>query len=190
MIHNGMISYAADDRIFSDVAEHSLEATRGVGTNVPGEAVAQQAPLLRYNKAFRTSTCARSHSVSFKQSVIFDSIPNGRVINMRLIHARTFALEEFFNAATPPYAILSHTWETEEVSLSDMTNLEAAKLKRGFLKIQYTCNQARRDGLQYAWVDTCCIDKRSSAELQEAINSSEHTFVPLSVKPKLTAHAR
>jgi hypothetical protein len=26
-------------------------------------------------------------------------------------------------------------------------------------------------GLQYIWVDTCCIDKSSSAELLEAINS-------------------
>ena len=33
------------------------------------------------------------------------------------------------------------------------------------------CNQAKRDGYKYAWVDTCCIEKNSSAELQEAINS-------------------
>lgn len=33
------------------------------------------------------------------------------------------------------------------------------------------CEQAQRDGLHYAWVYTCCIDKRSSSELSEAINS-------------------
>ena len=28
-----------------------------------------------------------------------------------------------------------------------------------------------KDGLSHAWIDTCCIDKSSSAELSEAINS-------------------
>lgn len=40
-----------------------------------------------------------------------------------------------------------------------------------FSKIYMTCLQALRDGLDYVWVDTCCIDKSSSAELSEAINS-------------------
>nr|POE87388.1 vegetative incompatibility protein het-e-1 [Quercus suber] len=42
---------------------------------------------------------------------------------------------------------------------------------RGYRKIEYTCQQARLDELTYAWVDTCCIDKNSSAELSESINS-------------------
>lgn len=41
----------------------------------------------------------------------------------------------------------------------------------GFAKIQKSCDQARKDGYQYVWVDTCCINKNSSAELSEAINS-------------------
>ena len=45
------------------------------------------------------------------------------------------------------------------------------KRKKGFQKIEYTCSQAAKDGLEYCWVDTCCIDKSSSAELSEAINS-------------------
>lgn len=48
---------------------------------------------------------------------------------------------------------------------------ESAKLKEGYQKILKTCHQAVADGLKYAWVDTCCIDKRSSSELSEAINS-------------------
>lgn len=58
---------------------------------------------------------------------------------------------------------------------------------RGFKKIHMTCQQAVRDGLNYAWADTCCIDKSSSAELSEAINSmfrwyqrSEKCYVYLS----------
>jgi hypothetical protein len=43
--------------------------------------------------------------------------------------------------------------------------------KAGYSKITYACGQAQKDGYRYVWVDTCCIDKRSSAELSEAINS-------------------
>ncbi|XPS68854.1 hypothetical protein M3J09_001134 [Ascochyta lentis] len=41
----------------------------------------------------------------------------------------------------------------------------------GFEKINAPCLQALADHLPYLWVDTCCIDKTSSAELSEAINS-------------------
>ncbi|KAK4112226.1 HET-domain-containing protein [Canariomyces notabilis] len=70
-----------------------------------------------------------------------------------------------------PYAILSHTWEDEEVSFQEFANLDKAKEKAGYAKIDQTCRIAKSQGLQYAWVDTCCIDKTSSAELTEAINS-------------------
>ena len=68
------------------------------------------------------------------------------------------------------YAILSHTWEAEEVTFNDLRNGTGMK-KAGYQKIRFCGEQARRDGLQYFWVDTCCIDKSSSAELTEAINS-------------------
>ncbi|GAB1729826.1 hypothetical protein NU195Hw_g8795t1 [Hortaea werneckii] len=91
---------------------------------------------------------------------------------MLLLNARTYALKFFHTAETaPPYAILSHTWEDDEVLFKDMDDLESAKAKSGWQKIEYTCRQALEDGLEWAWVDTCCIDKSSSAELSEAINS-------------------
>jgi hypothetical protein len=90
---------------------------------------------------------------------------------MRLINCEKFELEEFLEDAAPRYAILSHTWEKEEVSFQQMQSLSIAKSLAGFSKIQNCCRQAIQDGLDYAWVDTCCIDKTSSAELQEAINS-------------------
>ncbi|KAF2647145.1 HET-domain-containing protein, partial [Lophiostoma macrostomum CBS 122681] len=71
----------------------------------------------------------------------------------------------------PPYAILSHTWkEGEEVTFKDLTDGTGQK-RAGYEKIRFCGQQAERDGLQYFWVDTCCIDKSSSAELSEAINS-------------------
>ncbi|KAG8158432.1 hypothetical protein KVR01_011554 [Diaporthe batatas] len=92
---------------------------------------------------------------------------------MHLIHVSTLRLHEFYDDAGPKYAILSHTWEDDEVSFKDMQSLELSQLrqKRGFQKIQYTCDEAHKRGLRWAWVDTCCIDKSSSAELSEAINS-------------------
>lgn len=73
----------------------------------------------------------------------------------------------------PPYAILSHTWGNDEVTLQDFTSpdRESVRLLAGFSKIELICRQALKDELPYSWVDTCCIDKTSSAELSEAINS-------------------
>jgi len=41
----------------------------------------------------------------------------------------------------------------------------------GYTKIAQTARITLKLGYQYFWIDTCCIDKTSSAELQEAINS-------------------
>ena len=38
-------------------------------------------------------------------------------------------------------------------------------------KVREACAFARANGYQYIWIDSCCIDKTSSAELSEAINS-------------------
>lgn len=71
----------------------------------------------------------------------------------------------------PPYAILSHTWGDEELSLQQFTTSEPHAQSKGFQKIQSASAQAVQDGHRYLWVDTVCIDKTSSAELSEAINS-------------------
>lgn len=82
------------------------------------------------------------------------------------------------------YAILSHCWGVakqgeKEVSFKEMTKLllmdkgrrNEIRGRTGYKKIVDTCKQAKKDGLEWAWVDTCCIDKRSSSELSESINS-------------------
>ena len=74
--------------------------------------------------------------------------------------------------AIPRYAILSHTWGAgaEEVNFKDMIDGTGIS-KPGYDKIRFCGEQARRDDLQFFWIDTCCIDKSSSTELHEAINS-------------------
>ncbi|KAL8764656.1 MAG: hypothetical protein Q9209_007944 [Squamulea sp. 1 TL-2023] len=69
-----------------------------------------------------------------------------------------------------PYAILSHTWEDEEVLFQDIHKPTSKGLK-GYSKIKQCCALARAMRLDAVWVDTCCINKSSSAELSEAINS-------------------
>ncbi|KAK0622024.1 heterokaryon incompatibility protein-domain-containing protein, partial [Bombardia bombarda] len=88
--------------------------------------------------------------------------------------------KEFMGHQIPPYAILSHTWGSNEVIYQDMLlrrDSDAhdvnSETKEGFLKVLGTCKLLKDHyaPLDWAWVDTCCIDKSSSAELSEAINS-------------------
>jgi len=92
---------------------------------------------------------------------------------MRLVNTTTFNLEYFVEGSIPPYACFSHRWGSEEVTFQewqDRSNV-AIDTKDGYGKVIAACRQAKIDGLNYLWADTCCIDKTSSAELSEAINS-------------------
>ncbi|KAI1749132.1 HET-domain-containing protein [Xylaria castorea] len=97
---------------------------------------------------------------------------------MRLIDVENLELKEFFNSV-PPYAILSHTWGDEEVTFQEHLAVSGPDAKHhahvarkaGYAKIVGVCKQAKIDGMQYLWCDTNCINKSSSAELSEAINS-------------------
>ena len=100
---------------------------------------------------------------------------------MRLLDTTTLLLSEFFGDLIPQYVALSHTWVTnQEISLQDLQEIHKHPrelsphpftLKSGYQKIVECCKQARDNGFEWAWIDTCCIDKTSSAELSEAINS-------------------
>jgi hypothetical protein len=92
---------------------------------------------------------------------------------MRLVNTHSLQLEEFIfdGRGRPTYAILSHTWGKEEVIFFDMADLDKARAKAGFAKVEGACSLAASQGYDYIWIDTCCIDKSSSAELSEAINS-------------------
>ncbi len=88
---------------------------------------------------------------------------------MRLINVRTGEVEE--HVIPPQYAILSHTWRDTEISFRDMTTCAEVRSRPAYDKIYGSVREALRHRLDYIWIDSCCIDKSSSAELSEAINS-------------------
>jgi hypothetical protein len=95
---------------------------------------------------------------------------------MRLLYLDdhgTPCLQNFFGDEIPLYAILSHTWgpKGSEVTYEDIVKGTTRERKAGYTKIRFCGEKAASHGLKYFWVDTCCIDKSSSAELQEAITS-------------------
>ncbi|KAK4556612.1 hypothetical protein LTR86_006183 [Recurvomyces mirabilis] len=113
---------------------------------------------------------------------------------MRLLNTTTLVFMETHDP--PPYAILSHRWGGEEVTYKEFqlaqrprnmlspwqaSQVSGTRQRAGYNKILRFCDFARSHRVrprdedpttyQWCWVDTCCIDKRSSAELSEAINS-------------------
>lgn len=88
---------------------------------------------------------------------------------MRLIDTQTYEIREI-RPGRKPYAILSHTWENDEYVFGDRDD-PLRRQSAGFKKISSCCALAADQGYRYLWVDTCCIDKTSSAELTESINS-------------------
>ncbi|KAM5539582.1 hypothetical protein V8D89_006691 [Ganoderma adspersum] len=76
------------------------------------------------------------------------------------------------------YAILSHTWERDEETFQDVEAIGERCRREGtnprdFVheKIRNCCLLAEKEGYRWVWIDSCCIDKTSSSELSEAINS-------------------
>lgn len=110
--------------------------------------------------------------------------------NMRLIDVKSIQLLAPWMTADREYAILSQTWGREDVSfreweivhpsgailgqcphVSNAEHVKNIKKKAGYMKVVEACMQAQRDDIRYLWCGTNCIDKESSAELSEAINS-------------------
>ncbi|KAK3984906.1 ankyrin repeat-containing domain protein [Cladorrhinum sp. PSN332] len=79
-------------------------------------------------------------------------------------------LQEFMGDCGHKYAILSHAWGEGELTIQDIQASDGQS-KKGYSKVINCCSRAKAGGFEYVWIDTCCIDKTSSAELSEAINS-------------------
>lgn len=97
---------------------------------------------------------------------------------MRLIDSKTLCMSNFSNSEIPKYAILSHRWTSDEVGFNKFRKAfrqdfghNASRYQEGFVKIQRCCDEALAHGFKWVWIDTCCINKDSSSELTEAINS-------------------
>jgi hypothetical protein len=94
---------------------------------------------------------------------------------MRLLKSRPgdggFELTTLDDNHALPYAILSHTWTADqEVTYKELLEGTSTN-KSGYAKLRFCGERAAADGLEYFWVDTCCIDKSASVELSTAINS-------------------
>ncbi|KAK4495434.1 hypothetical protein PRZ48_013765 [Zasmidium cellare] len=98
-------------------------------------------------------------------------LPLTKEVKMRLVNIHTLKLQEFVEGSIPPYAILSHRWTDEELTFKELAKDRADKDKKGYRKLLGACQISAGYGVDYIWCDTCCIDKRSSAELSESINS-------------------
>jgi ankyrin repeat protein len=95
-------------------------------------------------------------------------------VAMRLLNTTTFELHNFSHDAVPrQYAILSHIWgkEEDEISFRDIQEGRIKEAASRPTKLEGCCKIAKKDGYEYIWVDTCCIDNTNSVELQAAINS-------------------
>jgi tetratricopeptide (TPR) repeat protein len=93
---------------------------------------------------------------------------------MRLLHFNTpgrLILTDFRGKLIPPYAILSHRWSDSEALIEDISNENYKEKEEGYRKLQFCAEQAAQDGLQYFWIDTCCIDRWDNNERSKAINS-------------------
>ncbi|KAF1346346.1 kinesin light chain 3 [Lizonia empirigonia] len=93
---------------------------------------------------------------------------------MRLLHfdaLNRLILTDFRGKLIPPYAILSHRWSDSETLIEDISNGNYTKREEGYAKLQFCAEQAAQDGLQYFWIDTCCIDRWDNSERSRAINS-------------------
>ncbi|PQE33832.1 hypothetical protein CJF32_00010815 [Rutstroemia sp. NJR-2017a WRK4] len=85
-------------------------------------------------------------------------------------------IQKFSPAAVPFYAVLSHTWDHDDAEVTfedieDGTRDFDDRSKPGFDKLRFCCEKAEHDGLRYFWIDTCCIKKSDSVELQRSLNS-------------------
>ncbi|OJA09063.1 hypothetical protein AZE42_11495 [Rhizopogon vesiculosus] len=91
-----------------------------------------------------------------------------RLVDMKFVGRND--IRNHFQARAISYAVLSHRWLAEgEPSYEEMKSGTASG--PGYEKLKKFCEKAREHNVEYAWSDTCCIDKSSSTELDESIRS-------------------
>jgi hypothetical protein len=90
---------------------------------------------------------------------------------MRLLHAKDLTFKDFVGRSIPDYAIISHRWGDDELSYQDFLNGRSGRQGHGWKKIGQAAWWALHCNIEWLWIDTICINKESSAELTEAINS-------------------
>ena len=78
------------------------------------------------------------------------------------------------------YAIMSHCWcaagsvgemQFRELDEATFETVRDLRNRPGYQKIVESCLLTHKEGLEWLWVDTCCIMRESETELSEAVNS-------------------
>jgi len=99
---------------------------------------------------------------------------------MYLINVVTYLLKYFVDIDDcPDYAALSHRWGAteDELTFQEIEHITERTLQKlGWQKLVRSCEAAKNLKCDWVWIDTCCIDKKSNAELQEAINSMWNVY--------------
>jgi hypothetical protein len=98
---------------------------------------------------------------------------------MRLLHfdALDRLILTDFCKPIPPYAILSHRWTDSKTLIKDVSNGSYKEKEEGYRKLRFCAEQAAQDGLQYFWIDTCCIDRWDNKRALEG-NQSDVPMEP------------
>ncbi|KAG2338713.1 hypothetical protein BDR05DRAFT_969007 [Suillus weaverae] len=118
--------------------------------------------------------CDREAQVSaFKMSIEYKELVSSTITHPDL-HMKHFEIEKVVMTYFQ-YAMLSHRWEGKEPLLQDIQGKDVYEseldLVGGMTKLRSFCKTARNAGYNWAWSDTCCIDKSNNVELQESVNS-------------------
>jgi hypothetical protein len=123
--------------------------------------------------------CHRNHIVllSLPQKPFAPLLPQAKLqaaSAMRLLHFDVLGrliLTDFCGKPIPPYSILSHRWSDSETLIEDISNGNYKEKEEGYRKLRFCAEQAAQDGLQYSWIDTCCIDRWDNNGRSNAIKS-------------------
>ena len=114
---------------------------------------------------------------------------------MRLIHTSRLELCSFMDDShLPEYAILSHTWGSDEVTLQQFTDPSLRddhylKNSHGYQKIIKACRKALEHGYEYIWVDTCCTiqthhrRQRPTKRVAYAAENGGRTYIAFQYTP-------
>jgi hypothetical protein len=90
---------------------------------------------------------------------------------MRLLNIHSLELKEFSKDRRPGYAIASHRWEKHEATFADVRYAQNTSTT-GYQKVKNFAKYVKTHvpGVDWLWIDTCCINKESATELSRAIN--------------------
>jgi hypothetical protein len=90
---------------------------------------------------------------------------------MRLLNIHTLKLVEFSKDTRPAYAIASHRWDEHEATYTDVRDAQNTS-SSGYQKVKDFAKYVKTHvaGIEWLWIDTCCINKEHATELSRAIN--------------------